>query len=101
MIRSLPNCSHKICQNGESTNTQPTKCSSCGDVSVQLMYHGCLTVTSHYHLTQEYFNFQLRQFQMLFTCCSRSCLATSLAELPDTSIQVLLKKAQLPSMKVM
>ena len=28
------------------------------------------------------------------TCCSLSCLATSLAELPDTSIQVLEKKAQ-------
>ena len=35
------------------------------------------------------------------TCCSLSCLATSLAELPETSIQVLLKKAQEPSMNVM
>jgi len=37
---------------------------------------------------------------LITICCSLSCLATSLAELPDTSIQVFEKKAQLPSMKV-
>ena len=34
-------------------------------------------------------------------CWSRSCRATSLAEEPETSIQVLEKKAQEPSMKMM
>ena len=34
-------------------------------------------------------------------CCSFSCLATSLAELPETSIQVLLNSAQAPSMNTM
>ena len=38
---------------------------------------------------------------LITICCSLSCLATSLAELPETSIQVLLKKAQEPSMNVM
>jgi hypothetical protein len=34
-------------------------------------------------------------------CCSFSCLATSEADAPDTSIQVLLKSAQAESMKAM
>ena len=48
-------------------------------------------------------NLQLQSsiLSRLLTCCSLSCLATSLAELPDTSIQVLLKNAQLPNMNEM
>lgn len=38
---------------------------------------------------------------LITICCSLSCLATSLAELPDTSIHVLEKKAHEPNMKTM
>merc|ERR1719397_1992142 len=76
-----PNGSHEVCEHGKGADAETSKGCSSWDVSVQLVDHGGLSVASHHHL--------------LFL----SCLATSFAELPETSIQVLLKKAQEPSMK--
>ena len=43
--------------------------------------------------------FQVKGLACRNICCSLSCLATSLALLPDTSIQVLENRAQADSMK--
>ena len=50
MLIVLPNSSHEVCQDRQSPDTETTECGSGGDVSVQLVNHGCLSVASHNHL---------------------------------------------------
>ena len=40
----------EVCEHRKGTNTQPTKGGSCGNVAIQLVDHGLLPVTPHYHL---------------------------------------------------
>ena len=40
----------EVSQDGQSTNAQPAKGSSRGDVSVQLLHHGGVTVATHHVL---------------------------------------------------
>src|SRR6218665_3394666 len=40
----------EISEHRQSTNAESAECSSSWNVSVQLVNHGCLPMTSHYHL---------------------------------------------------
>ena len=50
MLTNSPNSSHEVCQDGEGPDTETAESGSGGDVSVELVDHGCLSVASHNHL---------------------------------------------------
>ena len=50
MLIVLPNSSHEVGQDRQSSNTETTEGGSGGNVSVELMNHGGLSVSSHHHL---------------------------------------------------
>ena len=73
---------HKVCHDREGSNTQSSECSSCGDITVELVYQALLPVTTHHHLLllQLLSNLQGKRPSMYIRFIFR---ATKILYLPD------------------